>query len=91
METYIIGLFDRAHQMLPYFLYLLPCILVVFGIAYAMTAEVVWTKFASETDYKLYKLAKIGLAITVIVFVLIFLLLIFIPTGEEVSLLMQNN
>lgn len=91
METYLIGLCDRAHEVIPTFITISISLSIVLGVLYGGKISFLTEKSASDFDYKFFKVCKIGLIICVVILVLSLLLLIFIPTGEEVRLIMQNN
>lgn len=91
METYLIGLCDRAHEIIPNFIIISIPIAIVLGITYGIKTSCFIEDFASEFDYKIIKVSKIGLIVCLTVLVLSLLLLIFTPTGEEVRLMMQGN
>lgn len=91
METYLIGLCDRAHEIIPTFITISISLSIVLGVLYATKISFFTEESASDFDYELLKICKIGLIICVAILVLSLLLLIFIPTGEEVRLIMQSN
>ena len=91
METYLIGLCDRAHEVIPTFITISISLSIVLGVLYGGKISFLTEKLASDFDYKFFKVCKIVLIVCAVVLVLSLLLLIFIPTGEEVSLMMQTN
>lgn len=91
METYLIGICDRLHEATPILLAVNTLIFIFFMIAYFCSKEDINRNLVIESDYRLNKISKICLACCLVAFVIILLLFIFIPTGEEVRLMMQND
>ena len=91
METYLIGLCDRLHDIAPLFAVASVFISIIFTLAYFSSKSDIGRSWATEADYKLNKVSKIALLVCLVVFAISLLLFIFVPTGEEVRLMMQNN
>lgn len=91
METYLIGLCDRLHDIAPLFAVASVFISIIFTLAYFSSKDDIGRRWATEADYKLIKVSKITLVVCLVVFVISLLLFIFVPTGEDARLMMQNN
>lgn len=90
METYIIGICNRFHDAVPILVTVNAFIFIFFVLAYFHSKDNIDKYLTTESDYKLNKVGKIGSLCCLVVFVIILLLYIFTPTGEEVRLMMYE-
>lgn len=90
METYIIGICDRLHDVTPLFAVASVLLSIIFAAAYFNSKDDIDRDWATESDYKLNKVSRIALVSCLVVFVVSLLLFIFIPIGDEVRLMLQK-
>lgn len=90
METYLIGICNRLHDA-SIILGMLSIIFgVIFSIIYFDERTNIKLGWSTEKDNKLLKASKKVLISCLIIFIISFLICIFIPTGEEISLMIAK-
>lgn len=91
MEIYLIVSCDRLHDVAQLLAVASVFISFICTLVYFSSKGDIGRSWVTEEDYKLIKVSKIALVVCLVVFAISLLLFIFIPTGEEVRLIMQNN
>lgn len=90
METYLIGLCDRLHDVTTILGILSTILAIIFSIIYFDERTNIKLGWSTEKDNKLLKTSKKVLISCLIIFIINLLICIFIPTGEEINLIIEK-